>query len=245
MIIDWKKVLRDEGVNRAGITNQLLARQLGIALDSKVIGYKDSTGTMSWYVPEGGEASYNSLAITGLANSGTLVVDVDGNVSVSSSGSINPLIGNWNYTALAGPTNFVMDYSAKTISIHKQSTGGDYNKTLQLLFELSALTVQDTSNSNNFKIIDITGEGTLVGDIWTFDYKLLREEGINFTNEKCTLIFDIVAATGGGLESGPCSNRPTSPELYQEYFDTDYGFKVIYNGLDWVNAAGGTAPCVI
>lgn len=193
-IVDWKKVLRDEGVNRAGLTSQLLARQLGITLDEKVIGYKDSAGNMSFYTPEGGDATYNTLQITGLANSGTLVADANGNVSVSTVGTTNRLVSQWNYLdGSSGAGIFNMDLVNKTISINATSVNGDYSDTMRLLFEFSSITVQDSNNSNNFKIIDIRNEGTLVGDIWTFPYEILRESGVDFTNQLCTLIFDVVS----------------------------------------------------
>jgi len=79
---DKKKVLRDTQP-RANLINTLLARQLGVANDDKSIGYKDETGVMSFYTPEGGNATFNALAITGLGESGFLSVDSNGNIGAS------------------------------------------------------------------------------------------------------------------------------------------------------------------
>ena len=214
MSIDYKKVLRDEGINRAGLTNQLLARQLGIAIDEKIIGYKDANGVMSWYTPEGGGASYNTLAITGLSNSGTLVADANGNVSVSSATESNPLIAEWQHVAGGSGTGiFNMDTAAKTITINDESTSGNYYKTLQLLFETSVITVQDADTSSNFKIIDVQATGTYSAGNWTFSYELLREEGNDFVDQDCTLIFDIASGGGNVTLQDAYDNSDIDPEI--------------------------------
>ena len=79
MATDKKKVLRDTQP-RANLVNKLLGRQLGVASDTKVIGYKDESGNMSFYTSEGGDATYDTLAITGLGGSGFLFADGNGNI---------------------------------------------------------------------------------------------------------------------------------------------------------------------
>lgn len=39
-------------------------------------------------------------------------------------------------------------------------------------------------------------------------------------------------------ESGTTANRPLSPVTGQTYFDTDKGYRIDYNGTNWVNASG-------
>lgn len=43
----------------------------------------------------------------------------------------------------------------------------------------------------------------------------------------------------GSAASGPTGARPTSPALGQSYFDTTLGFRIDWNGFNWVNAEGG------
>ena len=38
---------------------------------------------------------------------------------------------------------------------------------------------------------------------------------------------------------GSTTNRPVSPELYQQYFDTTLNYPIIWNGSNWVNFMGG------
>ena len=40
------------------------------------------------------------------------------------------------------------------------------------------------------------------------------------------------------LTGGTTANRPATPEDYGQYFDTDLGYTIIYNGTNWVDGAG-------
>jgi hypothetical protein len=49
-----------------------------------------------------------------------------------------------------------------------------------------------------------------------------------------------LSSSGVSWGFGNTNNRPLTPENGQLYFDTDLGYPIIYNGMEWVNMTGGT-----
>lgn len=50
----------------------------------------------------------------------------------------------------------------------------------------------------------------------------------------------LLAQSGLAGQGGATSARPSSPVLYQEYFDTDLHYKVVWDGTVWRNGAGAS-----
>lgn len=48
----------------------------------------------------------------------------------------------------------------------------------------------------------------------------------------------IAAALEAVRHGGPTADRPTDPELFESYFDTDLGHPIWWNGTQWVDAMG-------
>ena len=40
------------------------------------------------------------------------------------------------------------------------------------------------------------------------------------------------------MNSGTTVNRPTSPQNFEQYFDTTLGYPIVYNGTNWVDYSG-------
>ena len=80
-----RKVLRDEKPTRQKLDEALLSRQLGLESENNNIGIKTTNGDMVWFTPEEGDAIFSNLKLTGFDESGALVVDGNGVVSVTTS----------------------------------------------------------------------------------------------------------------------------------------------------------------
>ena len=68
MADELKDVRRVETLSRSELNTNLKTKMLGVSNDSNTsLGYKKSSGDMVYFNSEGGDASYNSVKLTGLA----------------------------------------------------------------------------------------------------------------------------------------------------------------------------------
>jgi hypothetical protein len=52
----------------------------------------------------------------------------------------------------------------------------------------------------------------------------------------CTAPISAIQVTGGGV--GPTPNRPVSPAVGTQYFDTTLGYPIWWAGTQWINGTG-------
>jgi hypothetical protein len=197
-----KKVLRDEQL-RADLPGKLLARQLGVTSDDKVIGYKTSGGSMVWYTPEGGDASFDSLKITGLSASGFLYINSDGEVQVSTGGNVSGTTGtgNWKYddsllgTPAAGywSVNNANPSLATELSINElDQNNGNFNQILTLLYGGSQIIFQDINDSDKFYVYNLVSTPSYAGGVFTVDVTVNRSGSTSVVDEdECSAFIEI------------------------------------------------------
>jgi len=272
MSVEKKKILRDEKANRSALDTALLSRQLGASFDPtgktttnpdpKVLGYKDTSGNMTYYNPEDGDASFSTLFLTGYSESGFLTVDASGVVSISQGqgpGGGGSNIGSWKYTTSLVPASatagyWVSDNSqpafATSLFINSiDANGTDWSALLTLLADGGSIILQSSVDVNIYFTYIISGSPVITGDIYTFTVTVGASSGLGApTNDALCLGYlnnntGVSTASGCCGGNGSCASRPTGPTLNMMYFDTDYGHAVWWSGTEWVNATGAECPC--
>ena len=83
MADEYKDVRRVQSTDRAELEVTLKTKMLGVTNDANPsLGYKKSSGDMLYFTAEGGDATYDSLAITGLATGTNQNIGIDDNGNV-------------------------------------------------------------------------------------------------------------------------------------------------------------------
>lgn len=213
---DRKKVLRDTQA-RANLVNTLLGRQLGVANDDKAIGYKDAAGNMTFYTPEGGDATYNALALTGLGQSGFLSVDSNGNVGAStisgiSSTWLDPVTSIYNNTSAlpVGPAGGARYIAQVTANGWTANYVYEYDSDTTLWDETSV-----TEEGVMVYIQDLDGVYYFTGTVWTlWSSGVISFLGLNDTPSSYTAqAGKLLQVNSGGTALEFVS--PTIPNLTQ------------------------------
>lgn len=84
-----------------------------------------------------------------------------------------------------------------------------------------------------YPVVDTTESGDL--------YPVIRGGQLKKQTREALLTATKDAALKAARNGGPTTNRPTAPEIFEQYFDTTINRLIIWNGMSWVNDAGVTA----
>ena len=84
----------------------------------------------------------------------------------------------------------------------------------------------------------VSSNDGLIGMSSGTNVNITGNTGVNLTSSA-----GIIASQGRKVQTaqyGTTANRPSSPVIGETYFDTDKGYRIDYNGTNWVNASGAT-----
>lgn len=171
--------------------------------------YQDSPATFDIIVPAG-------YAVN--ANGEELVIETDQTVSVS---SFVPTSGTQLVYVVA-------EYQAtETDPVYVDELDQNKNSMIEDTVVIQAQTTAPTSSQIELCRVNLTSTATAVTD--AADPFVPGDNEIDLTHmDRIPLPFQ------GGL----ASDRPTAPKLYEQYFATDLGKLIIWNGTNWVDATG-------
>lgn len=171
--------------------------------------HQDSPATFDIIVPAG-------YAVN--ANGEELIVETEQAVSVS---SFVPTSG-------AQLVYVVAEYQAKeTDPVYVDELDQSKNSMIEDTVVIQAQTTAPTSSQIELCRVNLTSAATAVTD--AANPFAPGDNEIDLTHmDRIPLLF----------QGGPAGERPPSPVLYEQYFATDLGKLIIWNGTNWVDAAG-------
>jgi len=160
-------VRRVQSLTRQELTDTLKTKMLGLSNDTNPsLGFKKSAGDMVWFNAEGGDATYESLKLTGIANGSiqNIGIDADGDVIV---------VGDVGGGGSVGSDN----------NVNVSNGAGDF-KVSQ--YNINGDTLTTTDGSDPTQIVQITPKGIKVQgtdeDLDEYSLEINREKIVANTN---------------------------------------------------------------
>ena len=209
-------------------------------------------------------SGYNSAIISGAYNtvdggSSSIISGVgnvvDGDVSIIGAGTYNTINSNTEYSAIIGGSgNTVSNGVGQAViggqgnivagegSTHSAVVGGFDNEN-KAKYSVILGGQNNEIENGRLNVVILGGTGiTADTDNTAFVPNLNISSVSSGTSNYEILVRDITTGSVKVIDSssvaGTTVNRPSSPSLGFEYFDTTLGYPIWYNGSIWVNASG-------